>query len=220
MIFLADATQRNSRKDMELTFFSTDTDVLVLAIANYDLLPKKTSIHMVSGTLQIKPFWEALGTEKAKALPACHVFSGADITGTFANIGKTTWFKIFPKTTTYVINALTLLSTASEVTDGIQSAIAKFVCAAYCPKSIQIFNIPELFFENTWLKVSSYRQLLELSSSTFYEYTCRQVCGARHVLLSRYFWIHCRMPITEILMKSLHQQQQISFQHPRQSSRW
>ncbi len=31
-----------------------------------------------------------------------------------------------------------------EVTDSIQSAIAKFVCAAYCPKGIQIFNIPEL----------------------------------------------------------------------------
>ncbi len=30
------------------------------------------------------------------------------------------------------------------MTDGIQSAIAKFVCAAYCPKGIQIFNIPEL----------------------------------------------------------------------------
>ncbi len=52
MIFLAvNATHRNSRKDMELTFFSPDTDVLVLAIANYDLLPKMTSIHMVSGTL-------------------------------------------------------------------------------------------------------------------------------------------------------------------------
>ncbi len=116
----------------------------MLAIANYDLLPKKTSIHMVSGTLQIKPFWGALGTEKAKALPAFHAFSGTDITGKFANIGKTTWFKIFLKTTTDVINALTLLSTASEVTDGIQSAIAKFVCAAYCPKGIPIFNIPEL----------------------------------------------------------------------------
>ncbi len=29
-------------------------------------------------------------------------------------------------------------------TDGIQSAIAKFVSAAYCPKGIQIFIIPEL----------------------------------------------------------------------------
>ncbi len=86
----------------------------------------------------------ALGTEKAKAFPAFHAFSGADITGKFANIGKTTWFEIFLKTTTDVINALTLLSTASEVTDGIQSAIAKFVCAAYCPKGIQIFKIPEL----------------------------------------------------------------------------
>ena len=77
------ATERNSR-DAEMTFFSSDTDVLVLIIASCDLLPKNTSISMVSGVQQIKPLWTALGPEKAKALPAFHAFSGADNTGRFA----------------------------------------------------------------------------------------------------------------------------------------
>ena len=44
------AIQRNG-KDAHLTFFSPDTDVLVLAIANYDALPHNTSISMKSGEL-------------------------------------------------------------------------------------------------------------------------------------------------------------------------
>ena len=42
------ATERNSR-DAEITFFFPHTDVLVLIIASCDLLPKNTSISVVSG---------------------------------------------------------------------------------------------------------------------------------------------------------------------------
>ena len=65
------ATERNSR-DAEMTLFSPDSDVLVLIIASCDLLPKNTSIPMVSGVHQIKPLWTSLGPEKTKALPAFH----------------------------------------------------------------------------------------------------------------------------------------------------
>ena len=46
------ATERNS-VDAQMTFFSPDTDVLVLIIANYDRLPKTTSISMTSRVQQI-----------------------------------------------------------------------------------------------------------------------------------------------------------------------
>ena len=48
------ATERNS-EDAQMTFFSPDTDVLVLIIANYDRLPKNTSISMASSVQQIEP---------------------------------------------------------------------------------------------------------------------------------------------------------------------
>lgn len=95
MICLAVSASRRNQGDIQLRFFSPDTDVFVLAIANYDLLPKYTSISMVSGILQIQPYWDTLGNKKAKALPAFHAFSGADNTGRFAGIGKTTWLKIY-----------------------------------------------------------------------------------------------------------------------------
>ena len=88
------ATERNSR-DAEIAFFSPGTDVLVLIITSCDLLPKNTSISMVSGVQQIKPLWTALGLEKAKAFPAFHAFYRADNIGRFARIGKATWFKLF-----------------------------------------------------------------------------------------------------------------------------
>ena len=93
-----------------------DTDVLVLIIASCDLLPKNTSISMVSGVQQITPLWTALGPEKAKALPAFHAFSGADNTGRFARIGKTTWSNLFLESDG-VIRALCMLCDDTDVTE-------------------------------------------------------------------------------------------------------
>ena len=39
--------------DSQMTFFSPDTDVLVLVIANYDRLPRNTFVSMVSNMQQI-----------------------------------------------------------------------------------------------------------------------------------------------------------------------
>ncbi|KAG1661052.1 hypothetical protein GQR58_021722 [Nymphon striatum] len=61
MICLAITSTRRNRElqDIQLTFFSPDTDVLVLVIANYDLLPRNTSICMASGEVHIQPLWLA-----------------------------------------------------------------------------------------------------------------------------------------------------------------
>jgi hypothetical protein len=144
MICQAVLAAQRSQGDEQLTFFSPDTDVLVLIIANFDLLPRNTSISMASGVLQIQPIWTALGTDKAKALPAFHAFSGADNIGRFARIGKTTWLKHFIEADEEVVGALTMLSSDRDVTEDLLTILAKFVCAAYCPRGIQIRDIPEL----------------------------------------------------------------------------
>ena len=86
------ASQRNSPY-AQLVFFSPDTDVLVLVTANYHLLLKKTSMSMASGVEDIEPLWQALGKERAMALSAFHAFTGADNTGRFSRIGKSTWLQ-------------------------------------------------------------------------------------------------------------------------------
>ena len=136
-------TQRGTGND-QLTFFSPDTDVLTLVIANYDQLAKDTSVSMVSGILHIEPIWTTLGRDKAKALPALHAFSGADNIGRFSRVSKTTWFKLFLEADGHVVQALTMLTSSNEVSETQLSTLASFVCTAYCPKGINIKSIPEL----------------------------------------------------------------------------
>ena len=75
--------------DAQLVLFTSDTDVLVLAVAHYDRLCKKTSLSMVSGMVDIEPIWSALDKEKAQALPIFHAFTGADNVGKLSGISKT-----------------------------------------------------------------------------------------------------------------------------------
>ena len=141
-------TERNSlsseRETLSLTFFSPDTDVLVLIIANYDLLPKNTSISMTSGVLEIEPLWVALGPDRAKALPGLHAFTGTDTTGRFARIGKSTWFRLFMEAEDHVIEALRTLHDDEDVSEDLKKSLAQFVCTAYRPKGILLSSIPEL----------------------------------------------------------------------------
>ena len=130
-----------------------------LAIANYHLLLSSTSISIASGVLQIQPIWTALGVSRTKALPTFHAFTGADNTGRFSGMGKTTWFKIYLKAGSDIIQGFQMLSENNEVTEDLISSLASFVCAAYCPKGLHIKSIPPLrrhLFCNIWLKVISY----------------------------------------------------------------
>ena len=144
LIHHAVLASRRNPSDAQVFFFSPDTDVLVLAIANYENLPKNTSVSMMSGIVEVNPIWTALGADRAKALPSFHAFTGADNTGRFAGIGKATWLNMYLKADDHVIRCLLTLSQTSDVTEDMMTTLASFVCTAYLPKGIQIDNIPEL----------------------------------------------------------------------------
>ena len=75
MVCLAVAVSQQCA-DGELVFFSHDTDVLVLVLANYDRLCRRTEVAMKSGLVEIEPIWKAIGRDKANALPIFHAFTG------------------------------------------------------------------------------------------------------------------------------------------------
>ncbi len=82
MLIICLAAQASQRcPDAKLVFFTSDTDVLVLAVAHYDKLCERMSLSMVSGILDNEKIWRALGKEKAQALPIFHAFTGADNVG-------------------------------------------------------------------------------------------------------------------------------------------
>ena len=214
------ATERNSR-DAEMTFFSPDTDVLVLIITSYDLLPKNTLISMVSCVQQIKPLWTAPKPEKAKALPAFHAFSGADNTGRFARRGKATWFKLFLESDDDVIRALCMLFDDTDVTkDFLQSTLARFVCTAYSPKGLQISSIPDLRW-HLFCKYMAESEKLPPTMGALKQHILRTHVQARLPIPSRFRWTHCRMAITRTtMMASSAQPPLMCHHHRRLSLRW
>ncbi|SMN02506.1 hypothetical protein SPONN_1209 [uncultured Candidatus Thioglobus sp.] len=127
--------------DAQLVFFTPDTDVLVLAVAHYDKLCKKTSLSMVSGTVDIEPIWRALGKEKAQALPIFHAFTGTDNVGKFSGIGKPKWFQQYMKADIDLPRALMKLPVEGDLTQEVKNELA---CSRYCPKGVHITSIPDL----------------------------------------------------------------------------
>ena len=76
-----------------LHIYSPDSDVVILAIARYALLPQETGIYFGHGMkrfISLRPTYNALGPLKASALPGLHSFFGSDTTGSFVNKGKLT----------------------------------------------------------------------------------------------------------------------------------
>ena len=144
MIQQAIAASQQHTGDIELTIFSPDTDVLVLAIANYHLLPRHTSISMASSIVKIEPIWKALGEERAQALPAFHAFTGADNTGRFARHGKAKWFQCYLKADDDMVDAFAMLCKDAELSEDLYTTLARFVCSGYCPSGVNISSIPEL----------------------------------------------------------------------------
>ena len=143
MVCLAVAVSQQCA-DGELVFFSPDTDVLVLVLANYDRLCRRTRVAMTSGLVEIEPIWKAIGRDKAKALPIFHAFTGTDNIGRFSRIGKKKWFEQYMKAESDIIEGLMKLPEESDLTQEVKDTLAKFICSVYCPQGIYITNIPEL----------------------------------------------------------------------------
>jgi len=144
MIQMAIAASQQYKGDVELTIFSPDTDVLVLAVANYHLLPGNTSLSMASSVIKVEPICKALGEKRAQALPAFHAFTGADNTGRFARLGKAKWLQKYQKADADMVTAFYMLCKEAELSEDVFTSLARFVCSAYCPNGVNISNIPEL----------------------------------------------------------------------------
>ncbi len=174
--------------DAKLMVFSPDTDVLVLLIGNYSLLPCNTSISMVSGIIDISDIWAQLGERKANALPALHAFSGADTTGRFSRVGKVKWFKLYLCLEDNVVDALQTLLDSDAIADQSMDRLAEFVCRAYAPKGINITCIPELrwyLFCKTMAESEKLPSNISVHSDNMLAgFTCNPEYGVKQLLQS------------------------------------
>ena len=122
-----------------INIHSPDTDVFVLALRRYPELCTNTNFVTGVGTkrrvIPLGPIYEALGPNKASALPGLHAFSGADNTGGFAGRGKLAFWKIFrdARDDSNEIFALTSLGTMCWPSDAIYDGLVEFLCKVYLP---------------------------------------------------------------------------------------
>ena len=132
----------------DLTIYSPDTDVLVLAIGRSSEMCLNTSFVTGRGTSHRsidQPIAEALGPEKTAALPAFHAITGADNTGSLSGKGKVSCWKAFLKAKDSVLNALAKLGREEQPAAGtdIKVGIERFVCQVYLPRT-DITTVKEL----------------------------------------------------------------------------
>ena len=76
-----------------------------------------------STTVQFGLIYEALGSQKAAALPSLHTMSGSDNTGSFAGKGKHAFWKAFQDSNEGCITALINLGATNELQDDTGASI-------------------------------------------------------------------------------------------------
>ena len=136
------------RKVDSLHIFSPDTDVFLLLVNRYSQLCPNTVFVTGRGLLrreiQLKNIYDSIGKDKADALLGFHAFTGADTSGRFAGKTKKTAFKIFMSSPQDVLRVFQCLGKGITLpSEETVTALEKFVCSLYCPKSSGIVTIPQ-----------------------------------------------------------------------------
>jgi hypothetical protein len=124
-----------SRIGKQVHIYASDTDVLVLALRQVP----KLGLHpiLIVGTgeqrrqVKLKPIYDALGPEKAAALPGFHSLTGSDTTGHIHGKGKLSCFKAFLKASEDVTSALTGLGIGPMPSNTVLSGCLKFLCQLF-----------------------------------------------------------------------------------------
>ena len=127
-----DATKRGASS---IYIESPDTDVLVLAVWCYPELCTNTTMMMGTNknrrVVDIGAIYSALGDKKASALPAFHVLSGCNQTGSLCSKSKLSWWNALHKADDEIIEALGRLGNETTVMDSDLKVLERFICLLY-----------------------------------------------------------------------------------------
>ena len=125
---------------------SPDTDVFVLALRRHADLFEDTRVVTGRGQRHRKiplcSIIRALDLARIAALPGFHAWSGADVTGSFAEKGKLACWKAFLEADSVCTEALADLGGTSQPLPSTLAAIEKLVCLRYFPRT-QISSVKE-----------------------------------------------------------------------------
>ena len=121
---------------------SPDTDVLLLALRRVPLLGDNSAMIMGVGerrrVIMLEPIYDALGSNKASALPKWHALTGSDTTGHINGKSKKACFEGFLKASPSIITAISALGIGSEPSKETIQGCVSFLCSLFCKKGITI----------------------------------------------------------------------------------
>lgn len=124
-----------------LHIYSPDTDVFILSLWWSQLLAKDsmfvTGVGANIRSIDINRVYSIMGPTKIKALLALHALSGCDITGSFKNKGKLSFWKAFQTAGEEVLDSLASLGSQKDFKPKDEQLVEQFICQVYLPgKSI------------------------------------------------------------------------------------
>ena len=118
--------------------YSSDTDVLVLALSTLPQLGDEATMIMGTGPnrrhVPLLPIYHALGERRALVLRGFHALSGCDTTGRILGKSKTAWWKAFVTASERVIQALNELGVGDEPCEQVLSGCEEFICQLFSSK--------------------------------------------------------------------------------------
>lgn len=137
-----------SKMGCDVDIYSSDTDVLVLAVTLFPHLSPQSAIIMGTGEkrrrIKLQPIFNKLGAQRALALCGMHAISGCDTTGHLQGKGKPTCFAKYMSADEDVIHALSNLGIGDTPSEDVQKGCEKFICDLFCPKQVKCYEAKEL----------------------------------------------------------------------------
>lgn len=104
-----------AREGSTVHIYSQDTDVLLLALRHVPLLGEKAALLMGTSyrrrLVLLKPIYDSLGEEKARALCKRHALTGCDTTGYIRGKSKKACLEAFLKEKPSIVSAISALGT-------------------------------------------------------------------------------------------------------------
>lgn len=128
--------------DANVTIRCSDTDVLIIMLANMSNVSSNLQICMQVGVgnnqrfINVTRLYEALGHDTSAALPAFHAFTGCDFNPSFFRKGKKRPLSIMRKSA-YFTESFMQMSNPSDNRQDIFARIEEFICQVYGFKALK-----------------------------------------------------------------------------------
>jgi len=115
-----------------LDIFSVDTDVYILLLGHFPMLPKSTTLLRKNNKrISVEESYRRLGCKKAEALIGWYAFKATDNTGSFAGKGVLSHFKAFMQADDEILDAFTAFGQTQDIPSHIFDKMERYLCVLY-----------------------------------------------------------------------------------------